>query len=790
MSELSGTAAVGIETVEWLDAGGGNLTVRVTGRWRRRRPASTGQVTLVIDSEGRRHRFPAMPEPPSLGGAGPGMWRLSFSVPGSLAPGLGGQTWLSLGTVTVPLPAPGVAGPERDRVSAQPPGPEPAGSEPPNAEPPNAEPPNAEPPRAVEVPSAAPPPAPEPELRVEELERRLADAQADRDQLTASLAEGERTRRIAEQRAHAEQALRRDLARQLASREHEAQRAREAMGDLAAAEDRIRTLERRLRDARRRGDEAEQLAAAATARTRAERAPRPVAPVSAREAEAARVRLERRLRVHQAETGERVPAEPSFRSAHMAPASPAARRVEPQPRADEPERREAESEAGQVGAKAPLASPESPATAPPGLVDTLSRELDARAAGDATLRARLVAAETRLAARVLLDQRTTETLRRLRAELDGLRTGLERERARRRAAEARAAKLEREAGAREQAERRAARLERELGGQRERSRDAYDAIGELRGALERLSDPTPGPAPPTGQQTPGGPAGAPTETGPATGAGPLQVDRLSDALTRLRQSVAPPDAPAEPPAVSLTTGGRTLDAAFRRLVKSDAGAAGELLMDLLGLQRAAFPHPIAYDLVLGPGRGCVRVTVGEGPPSVELHGAARTREEVDFRVKGEPARIARLLTAHGIWRRLGPRVARVRGRRDGLAALQALLSLPLDLGTLQAAGVRLRPAGVLALVAAMVQPAWTAGERFVIAHRDPEGQIVYLAVRDGRSLEVARTAPAGRVATTIAGPAEALVTVLIGGEASEAEISGDQGPLTSLRTWVKHAQSG
>jgi len=32
--------------------------------------------------------------------------------------------------------------------------------------------------------------------------------------------------------------------------------------------------------------------------------------------------------------------------------------------------------------------------------------------------------------------------------------------------------------------------------------------------------------------------------------------------------------------------------------------------------------------------------------------------------------------------------------------------------------------------------------------------------------------------------------VLIGGEASEAEISGDQGPLTSLRTWVKHAQSG
>ena len=106
MSELPGTAAVGIESVEWLDGGGGNLTVRITGRWRRRRPVASGQTALVIEADGRRHRFPAMPEPPSLAGAGPGMWRLSFSIPGSLAPDLGGHTWLSFGTVTVPLPAP------------------------------------------------------------------------------------------------------------------------------------------------------------------------------------------------------------------------------------------------------------------------------------------------------------------------------------------------------------------------------------------------------------------------------------------------------------------------------------------------------------------------------------------------------------------------------------------------------------------------------------------------------------------------------------------------------------
>ncbi len=730
MSELSGTAAVGIETVEWLDGGSGNLIVRVTGRWRRRRPASTAQVTLVIESEGRRHRFPAMPEPPSLGGAGPGMWRLSFSVPGSMAPALGGQIWLALGTVTVPLPAPGVG--ER---SVSPPRTGPA---------------------AIESPRA-PEELPSPAGRTQELEDALADARAERERLTATVAEGERTRRLAEQRAHAEQALRRDLARQLAARERDAERTREAMGDLAAAEDRIRTLEGELRDARRRGDEAEQQAAAALARARARPVARATPPPRDREAE--RLRFERRLRAHQAETEERVPAEPA---------------VLPSPPAPPPEPQLAVESAPQP-APPPAGPPPLPEAAPPAvpvpaLVDTLRRELDARAAGEAGLRSRLVAAETRLAARVLLDQRTTETLHQLRTELDGLRTALEDERARRRAAEGRAAELE-----------------GELGGQRERSRDAYDAIGELRGTLERLVTP---PAPPAVDPALAAPPEGPGDPGdPAGPGGSVEVDRLSDALARLRQSVAPPDAPAEPASVARATGGRTLEAAFRRLVKRDAAAAGELLLDLLVLQRAAYPHPIAYDLVLGPGRGCVRVTVGEGAPRVEIDGAARTRDEVDFRVRGDPARIARLLTAHGIWRRLGPRVARVRGRREGLVALQALLTMPLDLGALRAAGATLRPQASLALVAAMIDPAWTAGESFVIAHRDPEGPATYLTVRDGRSPEVTRTPPAGRVATTIEGSADVLVAVLSGAPAPDGRLSGDGGPLTSLRTWITHAQS-
>src|SRR5579875_3237292 len=122
MSELGSSAAVGIESVEWLDAGGGQLTVRVTGRWRRRRSwvESRGPTMLVIEAEGRRQRFPATPEPPSLGGAAPGTWRLSFSVPAELAHGLGGHVWLALGTVTVPLPVPeSAAGPAAEPDIAQ-----------------------------------------------------------------------------------------------------------------------------------------------------------------------------------------------------------------------------------------------------------------------------------------------------------------------------------------------------------------------------------------------------------------------------------------------------------------------------------------------------------------------------------------------------------------------------------------------------------------------------------------------------------------------------------------------
>ncbi|MGH2886776.1 MAG: hypothetical protein ACRDPA_29470, partial [Solirubrobacteraceae bacterium] len=92
MSDLP--SSLGIEAVECVAEGGRSLTVRVTGRWLRRRPEPRVQAMLLVETDTGRQRFPAMPEPPSLTGAAPGTWRMTFSVPAELAPVLPGRTFL------------------------------------------------------------------------------------------------------------------------------------------------------------------------------------------------------------------------------------------------------------------------------------------------------------------------------------------------------------------------------------------------------------------------------------------------------------------------------------------------------------------------------------------------------------------------------------------------------------------------------------------------------------------------------------------------------------------------
>jgi hypothetical protein len=182
------------------------------------------------------------------------------------------------------------------------------------------------------------------------------------------------------------------------------------------------------------------------------------------------------------------------------------------------------------------------------------------------------------------------------------------------------------------------------------------------------------------------------------------------------------------------------------------------------------------------------VTVPNGTPSIAVETAPRARNEVDFQVFGDPARIARLLTAGWFRRRFSPRVARVRGRRDGVAALRALLGTPLDLRELHRAGIRLEPATAFALVAAMVEPAWTRGERFTLAHEDPRAASTFLTVQAAGGVSVARRPPEGRVATTVACPAGQLLAVLAGEPVPGVVVRGDERPLATVREWIKLAQ--
>lgn len=264
-----GPSALGIESVQWIAQGGENLTVRVTGRWRRRRPNWSGQPVLVIEAQGRRHRYPAMPEPPSVTGTAPGTWRMSFSVPAALAPHLGGRAWLQLGSVLVALP-----------VEVEPEGlfaGGPAGASTPAADPDTLAQRRARSSElAVEAArtraAAAEEAAAELASRVQHLERELDRARREPARLHALVAARERTTRAVEQRAYAERALREELQEQLAERVRAPRHTDEQLAELAALKERVHELEAEIERLRRQADEAEQIAAAArAARERAER---------------------------------------------------------------------------------------------------------------------------------------------------------------------------------------------------------------------------------------------------------------------------------------------------------------------------------------------------------------------------------------------------------------------------------------------------------------------------------------------------------------------------------------
>jgi hypothetical protein len=94
-----------IEAVECTRVGG-ELHVRLQGRWLRRRRPPKRMELLVAEDDGQHHRFRAIREArkPRIGRP-TRRWSGSFALPAWLEPRLSGRMTLSIGDALVPVPA-------------------------------------------------------------------------------------------------------------------------------------------------------------------------------------------------------------------------------------------------------------------------------------------------------------------------------------------------------------------------------------------------------------------------------------------------------------------------------------------------------------------------------------------------------------------------------------------------------------------------------------------------------------------------------------------------------------
>jgi hypothetical protein len=771
--------AIAVEAVEWAPSGDDKLTIILRGRWRRRRPVLSGQPVLVIEAEGRRHRFPATPEPPSLGGAPPGGWQMTFSVPAWLEQHLSEHAWLQLGLAVMPLP--GAVGPpdrsadpetltERRARTAE------LAEE-----------------RARARVSEAEAVVAELTIRVEQLDRSLEVAREEPARLRKLITERDQQRRAAEQRAHAEYAMRLELEEALAeATKGDDQERRIRAGELAAAEDRVRELEQEVEQLRRQVDEAERLLVAA--RTVPERPVTAAAPEALAEpvfasATTARFDLGRELATALGGGASGPTMIPIERGAPGLAELRALR---------EERALVAQRLASATASAGGTAAAEESIMRLHDTVAALREELGARAAREAGATARLALAEQR--AQASDEDRNADdlaaVLAELRGELERLSVAAEREASARSLTEERVRELERRIG----------ELEDELRDRDARAERAFETIGELRGLLARLAGGDLEAAFDDPEIEPEIPQAPDADSAPNPG---IELERFDAALARLRAEAGEPNLgdvrppgerespePDDPAFGEGAAGAATrpwLREAFAMLVAREPATAGELLVGLLPAQGAVRAEAIAYDIVLAP-EDVVRVTNAGGGASTEVERADSARDlgQVAVRISGETAELARLMIAGPLRRRILRRgLARVQGDRAALAAPAAILDTRLDLAQIQAAGVRLDPRLALALIASMVRPSWTTGERFSIAHepRGP-GAATYLHVRNGDPLAVTEDPPLGPVATTVSSPADELLAVLAGGTEVDANVSGDPAPLLALIGWLERAQRG
>ena len=132
----SQTPPVEVRTADCERLDGELLSLQLTGTWADG-AASAEQLMLIVDADGHRHRFPAVPRPRPASGPSAPQFEARFTVPASLERELDGGVTLLIGEIAVDVPA--IAAP--DPEPAEPAGPEPEPPEPGASRPPARSPP-------------------------------------------------------------------------------------------------------------------------------------------------------------------------------------------------------------------------------------------------------------------------------------------------------------------------------------------------------------------------------------------------------------------------------------------------------------------------------------------------------------------------------------------------------------------------------------------------------------------------------------------------------------------------
>ncbi|MCW3008304.1 MAG: Chromosome segregation ATPase-like protein, partial [Solirubrobacterales bacterium] len=229
--------------------------------------------------------------------------------------------------------------------------------------------------------------------------------------------------------------------------------------------------------------------------------------------------------------------------------------------------------------------------------------------------------------------------------------------------------------------------------------------------------------------------------------------------------------------------------AIAKLAKEDEKLAAELIVELLPGQAGVVRDQLAYGVTID-GHGSYRVAISPERALVEPREGAFWPDDVEASISGSPAALAPLVAGLARRKLSGTKLD---GRKRRLRKVLRGRRGPVDLGQLAERGIRPSPEPLLAVLAAAVEPTWTAGHSFVVVYALAGGKAIEVEVRNGQPLRIQTgvRAPTEPPAATIALRDVALLPLLAHTDLPAGErvfVAGDRHAVALLHSWFDRAQ--